>query len=110
MHFFKLRHYQTMKRLATYVMAAAVLATPLMVQAEGAPAPLRAVAQIKDLRPLSGQALAQIRAQGWVEVVSAVLVSCSGSCSGEYTSNVQHVSQYNSSATGSNVSVIRQVQ
>jgi hypothetical protein len=101
-----------MKRLATFILAAAVLATPLMVQAGDAPPPLRAVAQIKDLTPLSGQALAQIRGQGWADIVvslttsadTSAMASCSGSC------NVQHVSQYNSSATGSNVSVIRQVQ
>jgi hypothetical protein len=91
-----------MKRLALYIVAASFLATPLLVQAGEAPTPLKAVAQIKGLTPLSDQALAQIRGQGWADVLAAALASCGGSC------NVQHVSQISNNPNSSNASVINQ--
>jgi hypothetical protein len=101
-----------MTRLTRFILAAAILATPLVAQAGDASPPLRAVAQIQGLAPLSDQALAQIRGQGGIDIVvsyatsatTATMASCSGTC------NVQHVSQVNSSPTGSNVVVIRQTQ
>jgi hypothetical protein len=90
-----------MKRLALSLLAAAVLAMPLMAQAADAPKPLKAVAQIQGLQPLPDHVLAQIRGQGWADVLAA-LASCGGSC------NVQHVSQVNNNPNGSNVSTITQ--
>jgi hypothetical protein len=90
-----------MKRFATYILAASVLATPLVVQAADAPKPFKAVAHIQGLQPLPDHVLAQIRGQGWADVLAA-LASCGGSC------NVQHVSQVNNNPNGSNVSTITQ--
>jgi hypothetical protein len=78
-----------MKRLATYILAASFLAT------------LKAVANIPGLQPLPDHVLAQIRGQGWADVLAA-LASCGGSC------NIQHVSQVNTNPNGSNVSTITQ--
>jgi hypothetical protein len=91
-----------MRRFALYIVAASFLATPLLVHAGDTPTPLKAVAQIKGLQPLADQTLAQIRGQGWEDVVAAAVAGCSGSC------NVQHVSQFSSDPNSSNVVVIRQ--
>lgn len=90
-----------MKRFATFFLAALFLATPFVVQAGETPQPLKAVAQIKGLQPLPDYVLAQIRGQGWADLLAA-LASCGGSC------NIQHVSQVNNNPNGSNVSVINQ--
>jgi hypothetical protein len=90
-----------MKRVATYILAASVLATPFLAQAGETPKPLKAVAHIQGLQPLPDHVLAQIRGQGWADVLAA-LASCGGSC------NIQHVSQVNNNPNGSNVSVINQ--
>jgi hypothetical protein len=90
-----------MKRLATYILAVSFLATPFLAQAGEAPKPLKAVAHIQGLQPLPDHVLAQIRGQGWADVLAA-LASCGGSC------NIQHVSQVNTNPNGSNVSSITQ--
>jgi hypothetical protein len=92
-----------MQRLPMSILTAFLLATPFMAQAGELPQPLKAVVQIPGLQPLSDQALAQIRGQGWADVLAA-LASCGGSC------NIQHVHQVNTNPTGSNVSVIHQSQ
>jgi hypothetical protein len=95
-----------MKGLTTFVLAASLLSAPLLVQAGEAPKPLRAVAQIQGLTPLPDATLAQIRGQGWADVLAAALAACGGGC----TANVQQVSQFNSNPNGSNVSMISQSQ
>ena len=89
-----------------FVLAASVLATTFpAAAADPKPAPpLRAMAALPTVAPLSDGQLAQIRGQGWADTLAALIASCGGSC------NIQSVRQVNTDPNGSNVSVIQQSQ